>query len=53
MTFREKAVIRLVTFLVCFIGRDVSGFFSHKLNEIIDGFIEESKKGGAGTDAEA
>ena len=53
MTFREKAVIRLVALLAGIIGRGVDGFYSVKFNEIIDGLIAESKKVGAGTDAEA
>ena len=40
MTFREEAVVRLIVFLISFLGRKIEGFYSAELSTIVKGLTD-------------
>ena len=43
MTLREKAIIKLVAFLIEFIGQKVDGFYAFKLEDTIRDLLEKGE----------
>jgi len=44
MGYKERMLIRLVVFLIGYIGRDINCFHTHRLEEIVKEFLEELRK---------
>ena len=45
MTFREEAVVRLLVFLISFLGRKIEGFYSTQLSDIVNGLTDAESEG--------
>ena len=44
MKIREKTIVKLVLWLIEFLGRDVNGFYSHNLKEVMADLWKEEER---------
>ena len=44
MSNRKKLLVKLIVFLIQFIGKDVDGFYGYSFEEMINEYLKEEKQ---------